>query len=132
MHQIIAKGAATMAVLISPALTAVEIGLHCRNPDLEIRCFEGSCDSSDDFTPMHVVINTDNSMSICAYSGCWEGPSEYFSSGTFEAFFAHQLSFLPMKSASMNADFAVVFDYADEMAIVKGFGFAMPMQCEPL
>ena len=100
---------------------------NCRNKDLEVTCDAKSCSTSDSFTPMSVTITRASLMSICAYSGCWEGQGVTSSSGIFRVTFGREL---PFSSASdMKADIAVVIDESDNVAIVKGAGFASPMHC---
>lgn len=48
---------------------------ECRNENAEISCDDKSCSVSmaGDFTPMSLSTDTEGSLSLCAYSGCWEG-----------------------------------------------------------
>ena len=46
-----------------------------RRNDLEIRCDAENCTAEEEgnFTPMSVTVDDAGLMSVCAYSGCWEG-----------------------------------------------------------
>jgi len=47
----------------------------CRNTAAEISCQNDTCDVAlpGDFTPMSLSADTQGNLSLCAYSGCWEG-----------------------------------------------------------
>lgn len=62
-----------LTLLASPAAAR---DFTCSNPDAEISCSAGKCEfktASDGFTPMSLS-RRGSTLSICAYSGCWEGP----------------------------------------------------------
>src|SRR5690606_25156173 len=50
---------------------------HCRN-DVEVQCGAGGCSAAAEggFTPMDLAFADDGGLSLCAYSGCWEGSGE--------------------------------------------------------
>ena len=50
----------------------------CQNTAAEISCGEGACEvtTGDGFTAMSVSASTDAAMSLCAYTGCWEGRAQ--------------------------------------------------------
>lgn len=59
-----------------PAAAASTADFSCANRAAEIRCADGRCEiltPDDGFTPMRLV-RAGKTLSICAYSGCWEGP----------------------------------------------------------
>jgi hypothetical protein len=61
------------AVLLAPA-PALAQDFNCRNEKAEIRCDSGACEiEANSFTPMGLT-RRGNTLSICAYSGCSEGP----------------------------------------------------------
>ena len=64
--------------------TAYAESWQCRN-DLEIRCVEGKCsaETKSGFTPMSVSFSDNGKMSVCAYSGCWEGTGKVFEDWQF-------------------------------------------------
>lgn len=100
----------------------------CRNNDLEIQCDqENQCSVSESFTP--VAINIDkSSMSICAYSGCWEGAVKITQlSKHNHVFFGKDLQWTGSKEN--RAEFVVVIDTQERLGIIKGGSFAMPVAC---
>lgn len=102
----------------------------CRNQDMEIYCDTGKCTVSDGFTPMSVHFDDKGRMSICAYSGCWEGVGKVISSGNYTVVTGHDLKFSTSKeSGGANESFLIAFDSDDNVSIIKGHGYAMPMNC---
>lgn len=57
---------------------------QCSN-DLEVRCGDGKCEAAGDgeFTPMSVTVSDSGAMSVCTYTGCWEGTGELVRSAEF-------------------------------------------------
>jgi len=57
------------------AATSVYAGdtWHCRNEAVEVSCNAGKCEVSKDFTPLDVTVDSETGLTVCAYSGCWEG-----------------------------------------------------------
>ncbi len=103
---------------------------NCRNHDMEISCSSEECESSDGFTPMDVSFNSKGSMSVCAYTGCWEGVGKVFSADNFTIIAGNNLKFSTSSSDDMNANFLIVIDTEDKVSVIKGFGYAMPMICK--
>jgi hypothetical protein len=63
------------ALMLLAPFPALAQDFHCRNTDAEIRCSGGSCEVETDtgaFTSMELSRKGDR-LTICAYSGCWEG-----------------------------------------------------------
>ena len=105
---------------------------HCRN-DLEIRCGEGVCtaEADDGFTPMSVSIDASGGLSVCAYSGCWEGSGEVKRDGSFLVVTGRDLAFSTAPGvASAREDVLVAVDLTDSVAILKAGEFAHPLSCE--
>lgn len=60
------------SVLALPAAASAH-DFSCRNRASEIRCEAGECRAeTDSFTPMHLA-RAGPLITLCAYSGCWEG-----------------------------------------------------------
>ncbi|SDJ82172.1 hypothetical protein SAMN04488540_11411 [Ferrimonas sediminum] len=53
---------------------ALAAGWQCSN-DFESHCSQQGCAvaQSPDFTPLSVSFNDSGDVSVCAYSGCWQG-----------------------------------------------------------
>lgn len=102
---------------------------ECRN-DLEVRCAGGKCEaeSGDGFTPMSVTFAETGRLSVCAYTGCWEGTAGVSGDDRFLMLTGRGLRF--STNASMKEDIAVVLDRRDGVATLKAGGFAHPLICK--
>lgn len=116
---------ALSALLLLPGYSTAKTW-KCTNKDLEIQCTAEKCDSSDGFTPIQVSINSESGyMSICAYSGCFEG------TGVTTKNQSHLLfSGLALSNAENSADVMVALDIEKKVAVLSGMSFAMPLHCE--
>ena len=105
-------------------------GWQCRN-DLEISCDAEACEQQDGFTPMDVHVDDAGAMSVCAYSGCWEGTGTVVKSEPFIVFTGHNLAFSAAPdSEDGKENIIIVLDTADQVAILKAGAFAHPLRCE--
>lgn len=69
---------AALIIMLPPFDAFAASGAYsCSNGEFEIRCNSYKCESSEGFTPAGGGVNTSTKdMSICAYSGCWEGKAD--------------------------------------------------------
>ena len=111
------------------ATTAVEpSGWSCRNTDLEVSCSGTKCEVAEHHTPMDVYVSA-SAMSICAYSGCWEGaPSATMTSGSFMTFTGIALPFSTNSDNVANVSVTVNSASKVAMILVEGM-FASPALC---
>lgn len=101
---------------------------QCRN-DVEIHCAEEKCDAkkSGEFTPMSVSFDVSGKMSVCAYSGCWEGTGKVSNNGDFMMLSGQNLKF---STSNMKENIAITLDKKDNIALVKAGSFAQPLVCK--
>jgi hypothetical protein len=101
---------------------------QCRN-DLEITCENGKCDAKteDGFTPMSVNIDDTGAMNVCAYSGCWTGSGQVFTTQKFLTLNASNLKF---STSDDRANISITLDRTDNVAIIKAGSFAQPLVCQ--
>jgi len=123
-----------MRILISLVFALLSLHVYasswnCRNNDLEIHCSSEKCELSDAFTPFDVSIDTNGSLSVCAYSGCWEGKGDAMESGHHLLVSGTKLQWTGTNPGT--ADFIVAVDTSDMVGFVKGEGFAIPTTCSP-
>ncbi len=105
---------------------------QCRN-DLEISCDVEHCEAVESFTPMDVRLDDAGSMSVCAYTGCWEGTGTVTKSEHFVVLMGHDLPFFTAPDAAdSQADIVIAIDKEDHVAILKAGSFAQPLLCEQL
>lgn len=104
---------------------------QCRN-DLQIICASGKCEAAkkDAFTPMSVSFDDAGKMSVCAYTGCWEGTGEISKNNNFMTLSGQNLKFSTSDSADMNQNIAITLDRTDNVAMLKAGEFAQPLLCE--
>jgi hypothetical protein len=116
-------------VLMSLAVTAFGQNWECRN-DLEIRCGAGNCaaETAGGFTPMDINFDETGKMSVCAYTGCWEGTGKVFRDGDFVMLAGRNMKF--STAADMNRNIAITLDTKDDVAFVKAGDFAQPLLCK--
>jgi hypothetical protein len=118
------------AVLALAPFVAQAGGWSCRNNDLEIGCADGTCKAQAEggFTPFDISVGADGrSLSICAYSGCWEGKPRVLKSGKHLLMSGRGLAWTG--TSPDPADFIVAIDTGDRVGFIKGEGYAMPVTC---
>jgi len=99
----------------------------CTNPDIEVMCSDKKCESHTNFTPISVTFDKKHTLSICAYSGCWEGRGER---QTFHHYWMIRGQKLPFSSSPQSKEeFILLIDTYDNNAMIKGGGFVMPLVC---
>jgi hypothetical protein len=103
---------------------------ECQNKDLEITCTADKCSQSEAFTPLQLTVQPQGQqahLQVCAYSGCWAGRAQRFANGSHLFFSGQQLAWQGM--GQNPADFVLVLDRRDHIALLKGAGFALPLTC---
>lgn len=116
------------AVAFSPLANAD--GWECRNEAVEIVCDSAACAVSEAHTPMHVHFDQ-NRLSVCAYTGCWEGEASIVAqAGQFLWVTGEALPFSTMPDSPSDMAFQLDRDTQVATLIVSG-GFAHPMRCSP-
>ena len=121
-------------VVSEPTIAEVKAASYsawtCSNQDTEIACDTSGCEVAETFTPMSVSLDT-GSLSVCAYSGCWQGPpsSVHLASDRFHTFTAKALPFSTAPASV--ADIAITVDLHSGVAtLIVADVFAHPMHCE--
>lgn len=101
---------------------------RCRN-DIEISCTGEGCvtEATDSFTPMDIYVETTGNMSICAYTGCWEGDGQALTKEPFLIFFGEDLDF---STAPDPQDIVLTIDRRDRVGLLKVATYALPVLCE--
>lgn len=108
----------------------------CQNDDLEIRCAVGVCTAissgeQNGFTPMAIEVADNGKVSVCAYTGCWEGEGKTLGTEDFLVVAGHDLPFSTApESQAKGMHVVVAVDRHDGFGAVKAGGFAQPIRCE--
>ena len=100
---------------------------NCKN-EVEIVCSKDGCEPSADFTPMSVTVSESGDISVCAYTGCWEGSGKGLNEGNFLTFSAPDLPFSTQPSSKESI--FVVIDKTDGVGLLKAGKFAHPVVCK--
>ena len=116
-------------LLIMASSSALAVDWNCRNYDMEISCSSEKCEVSDGFTPIDVYFDDKGNMSIGVYTGVWEGVGKVLKQEKYTIVIGNKLRFSNSNSDDTNADFLIVIDTQDKVALFKGAGYAMPMTC---
>lgn len=106
-------------------------GWACRN-HLEVYCRDGACEVADldQFTPMSIHLEDAGALSVCAYTGCWEGQAEVVDGDPFLVALGNNLPFSTASDdAESDRDVALVIDRSDGVATLKVGVFAQPLLC---
>ena len=105
----------------------------CRNEHFEISCYEGTCESNPEFTPMSVFVSP-TEFSLCAYTNCNEGATTNFiSMGSFQVFMSDQLkSTYPGYENDAPGEAVVTIDTEANVGVIHWAGpYQTPALCEP-
>jgi hypothetical protein len=104
----------------------------CTN-DIEVQCDTDGCsvEDKDAFTPMSVTFDNSGTLSVCAYTGCYEGTAEVWQKASFLSLHAGGLAFSSVASTPDDAeDIAITIDLRDSIAVLKVGAFAQPLLCK--
>ena len=107
---------------------------NCRN-QVEVWCAADGCAASrpEEFTPMDIWASDDGEISVCAYTGCWEGKAavgrvngRLVWAGDDLAFSTAQLSTDP---GAASADVSLMIVTGEGVGFVRAAGLATPVLC---
>ncbi|MCA1444488.1 hypothetical protein I6F07_30765 [Ensifer sp. IC4062] len=121
---------AAIIIILSPFDAVAASGAYsCSNGQFEIRCDSDKCQSSEGFTPAGGGVNTGTKdMSVCAYSGCWEGKAD-----SIIASQGHIIAYSDRLQGNnpglQPTSAAIVIDRETLGATLNAFGFQSPMSC---
>lgn len=114
------------AALLLLAFPAHAQDFNCRNDKAEIRCDAGACEfETNSFTPMGLT-RRGSRLSICAYSGCAEGPILIRRSrGGIDLIYA-EVRWTGKRDAE---PLSVIYDRKQKTAQMRWGGFSNVMTC---
>jgi len=119
---------ASWAVLSTTQASARE-AWTCQNNDYEISCNDEKCEAAEkgNFTPASVSITT-KTLSVCAYSGCWEGKAKKVRDNNLVYVYAKQMKWSGTNGKA--ASFQIALDTKTGFATILGEHWAEPMHCK--
>jgi hypothetical protein len=102
----------------------------CSNRSAEIRCGAGACEvKTAEFTPMSLS-RAGRTLSICAYSGCWEGQIAIRRvQGQTEFLYARVRNGQAASPPPEMSHLSVLFDHRSNTAQMNWAGFSNVMDC---
>lgn len=102
---------------------------NCRN-QVEVWCTADGCAARppDEFTPMDVTLSTNGDVSICAYSGCWNGSARVTEADGRRLWTAESLKFSSQPGAVGERATALIIE-KDGVGFVRAGGLATPVLC---
>lgn len=107
----------------------------CAN-DIEVWCTVDSCDAKarDETTPMSITarINAagEGDVTVCAYTGCWEGPAAVARNKGRISWAANALPFSTQPDGGFEADVTLLIIEKDGVGFVRAGGIASPLLCQ--
>ena len=126
----ILKNTLTLALLLVASSVFAE-SWQCKN-DLEIQCTNNQCKVSEqgEFTSMDIHFDDSGEISVCAYSGCWEGISDVLNTANFLVLLAQDLGFSSaLETNDSGQNMSLSLDKHDGIAVLKLDSFAQPLHC---
>src|SRR5690606_21193286 len=125
------------------ALCVLALGMACAHAqaetwrcfnDVEVACTWDGCSIAADggFTPMDLAFSSEGGVSLCAYTGCWDGSGDVVARLPFLVIAARQLPWSdPHGGPDRERDVLIAFDPSDRVALVKAGAWALPLHCRP-
>jgi len=103
---------------------------NCRN-QIEVWCAADGCAARppDEFTPMDVTVGTDGEISVCAYSGCWQGAADVVRKSGRTLWTAESLQFSTQPGADGSTATVLIME-KDGVGFVRVGGLATPVLCQ--
>lgn len=126
------KQALFLAVAIAAASPVEAAEFSCRNRAAEIRCEGGHCrPETDNFTPMQLT-RVGNLLTLCAYSGCWEGRIGFSRSRSGVDFLQGTIRRLEPAGRADVSRLSVLVSRREQTAQISWNGFFSVLECGSL
>lgn len=102
---------------------------NCRN-QIEVWCAADGCAATppDEFTPMDIWATQTGALSVCAYSGCWEGKATASAAGGRLLWSGDALPFQSSVEGAVG-DVTLLILAADGVGFIRAGGIATPLLC---
>ncbi|MFZ5619292.1 MAG: hypothetical protein ACOZAA_18410 [Pseudomonadota bacterium] len=102
---------------------------NCRN-QVEVWCAADGCAATPpgESTPMDIWASIDGTISVCAYSGCWEGKVATSSSAGRLLWAGDGLPFVSAVKGA-GGDVTLLILAADGVGFIRAGGIATPLLC---
>ena len=126
---ILSFAAALMTLAIGEA---VPHGWACSN-DIEVWCSQEGCAAKprEEVTPMAITASPAGHLSICAYTGCWEGEAARAQLKGRLIWAADHLVWSSSQGGELTANGSLVIIEEKGVGFVEVGGIATPLLCRP-
>jgi len=107
-------------------------GWQCSN-QVEVWCSVDKCTarSGEDITPMSILVDEDDAISVCAYTGCWEGKIAPIVTPRHLIWTILNTGFSTMQGAEgVGTDVTLLINKDDGIGFVRAGGIATPVLCD--
>lgn len=120
---------AALLLTSSPAEIPADVWL-CKN-QIEVWCTVDSCaaKAASETTPMSIAARRDGAVSVCAYTGCWEGEAATGDIDGRLTWAAQALPFSSQPDGGFEADVSLFIIEKDGVGFVRVGGIASPLLC---
>lgn len=97
---------------------------------VEVWCAVDGCaaKAEDETTPLSVWAREDGEVSVCAYTGCWEGRGDFSNTGGRLVWAAENLPF-SSGQGGFSADVSLMIISGEGVGFVRAGGLATPLLC---
>lgn len=104
---------------------------RCRN-QVEVWCTADGCAAAPpgEFTPLDIRVATPRGLSVCAYTGCWEGRVRARKIAGRYLWAGDGLPFSTASDGAMTADVTVLLFVGEGVGFVRAGGLSTPLLCE--
>ena len=102
---------------------------NCRN-QVEVWCAADGCAATlqGESTPMDIWASADGGISVCAYTGCWEGEATFNSTSGRLLWWADDAPFVSAIEGA-KGDITLLILAVDGVGFVRAGGIATPVLC---
>ena len=121
----IEAAAALMLIASTKGLPPPE-SWRCRN-EVEVWCDETGCSAKtgDEVMPMDISASSEGDISVCAYTGCWEGRADYSEAAGRLLWRGDRLPFV----SAIEGAVTLLVMRPDGVGFVRAGGLASPLTC---
>ena len=122
--------AALIALSLSSSPSEIPPATWSCQSQVEVWCTVDSCaaKAEDETTPLDVWAREDGEISVCAYTGCWEGAAQFSNTDGRLVWAARNLDFTSGRGG-FGADVSLMIITGEGVGFVRAGGLATPLLC---
>lgn len=122
---------AFLALLTASTASVPPDRWSCAN-NIEVWCEAGDCSTkpADETTPMSISAYRDGAISVCAYTGCWEGKATVAEKDGRILWTGDNFAFSTQPDGAFKADITLLIVEKDGAGFIRAGAIATPLFCE--